>query len=241
MSWDDEDFQPPPVALTGEFDDEDTDGAALDWEAQIDDAKKKAEEIPDPSAGSTEKKIYPKVSSKKKRGLQIEREKKEKERQKETAQPVTPLTSQEKQARQAAVEESDLQNAVESLSVRDGEEMFGVDTGEDTEQKNVFDVFVPGLVPESEKDFESYAQMLGKRITPYEESFHFLFFMKALLKEATREMSPEDLHELSALLSVIRNEKISAAKKKKKKKKTTTVHTDVSREDIIEDEYDFLS
>jgi len=236
MSWDEEeDFQPPAVinaAVAGQWDDEDKeDDVKDDWEQED-----KPEE-PAPAAAPGEPKTYAKTSTKKKRGKQIELKEAAKQREIEEANRK-PLTFEEKQARQKQVEASDFENTKDVFG--DNEALFGDDNVATSNEGATVDSFKPS----NEKHFLKFATLISERVKTYEESFHYPNFVKALLKEITSAMDPEEIKELVTSLNVISNEKIAASKKKKPapKKKGPVVQKSLLHEDMGKsDDYDIFS
>jgi len=98
--------------------------------------------------------------------------------------------------------------------------------------------------PVDDKEFEKFADALAAKITQFDQSFHYLTFLKSLLKKSVANLKSDDTKDLIAHLTVIQNEKLQKEKEKKKKKssskKNLSVKDDPQEEDVVYDEYDFM-
>jgi len=238
MSWDEEDLGAFTAKSHGPdlaFDDEnvahgESGGVKENWDD---------EDEPVAPVADTQK-SFPKVSSKKAAGKQKARKEERKKAELEASQPSRALSYEEKKALEEQVKSSDFGHAVELFKdVKvddDNAALFG--PGEPEQDK---EIKLPEMdfKPSTAKDFTRFASLVGSQLAPYKESYHYLAFLKDLLKEATSQCDAEEIKELIAQLNVIANDKIKAANTKKKKApKKTTVKKEAVFEDMVdEDEY----
>jgi len=98
--------------------------------------------------------------------------------------------------------------------------------------------------PVDDKEFEKFSDALAAKITQFDQSFHYLTFLKSLLKKSVANLKSDDTKDLIAHLTVLQNEKLQKEKDKKKKKssskKNLAVKDDPQEEDVVYDEYDFM-
>jgi len=266
MSWDDEGFEPetigkdkPPQMFVPTFDDEVDSGDVLDdWDAE----PSKEEESTTESANQGISR-FSKVSGKKSRGRQLKSaEELRKEREQNSASEPVKLTAKQKQELEDQVRASDFKNTEDIFSglgdeyssasdgqkrrEEDSDALFGGGDEKKSEKKEV-EAKVDSLdsfVPETKEQFDKFGKLLAARISPHQDSFHYLEFLKSLLKEVTESLSPEEIKELVSALNVITNTKIKNAnvgKKGKKPAKKKVVKRGDLDEDMVEDDYDVFS
>jgi len=197
---------------------------------------------------------FAQVSGKKQKGKQKQAALLAKQLKEQNSQPIK-LTPAQKAELESKVRASDFKNTEdlfsgvksadveqEGIKVRNDESdaLFGSgnDAGQE-EKASKLDTFVPNTA----EQFTKFAQMLGEKMSPHQNSYYYVDFLKALLKESTTELSAEDLKELVAGLNVLMNSriKVNTGKKSKKAaaaKKKTGVKKEELEEDFVEDAYD---
>eukprot|EP01089_Gocevia_fonbrunei_P015741 TRINITY_DN4692_c0_g1_i4.p1 TRINITY_DN4692_c0_g1~~TRINITY_DN4692_c0_g1_i4.p1 ORF type:complete len:199 (+),score=62.48 TRINITY_DN4692_c0_g1_i4:140-736(+) len=175
-----------------------------------------------------------------------------KKKKESTIQASIPLTAEQKKENEKRSQASDFENTqdlfggvevesgYESVKVVDDDQLFGNDDDDESPTTQRGSSPLDTFKPSSGKDFEKFARMLGEKIVPYEESYHYVDFLKHLLKEISGELAPEQIKELITALNVITNAKIKnqSTSKKKKPVKKKAVQREVVEEDLVEDEYD---
>eukprot|EP00897_Mesotaenium_endlicherianum_P003287 jgi/Mesen1/2987/ME000176S02019 len=140
----------------------------------------------------------------------------------------------EKLRRQRLVEEADFKHT---------KELFG-----DAALKSLDDV-----TPKSEAEYMEYAELVASKVTAFEKSYHYMAMLKAFLRKATASMDATMAKELSAVATVITNEKLKLEKeatagKKKTGAKKKQLIVDKAEDDDYRggayadagDEYDFM-
>lgn len=112
----------------------------------------------------------------------------------------------EKLRQQRSVEEADYQNT---------SELFGI--------KSRGGVSLNDFIPKSEDDILEYAEMISRKIRPFERSFHYMTLLRALLRHSVASMKGSDAKEVASSMTAIVNEKLKAERKAAAgKKKTST-------------------
>ncbi|KAG2307943.1 hypothetical protein Bca4012_083101 [Brassica carinata] len=214
--WEAEDFQPTPakVELKSNWDDEDVDENDIkdSWEEEDDDDD---EPTPAPVVKPAPKKAAAaKVVEKKGKSVEAPKEPSKDE-------PIDPIA--DKLRMQRLVEEADYQATAE---------LFGAKT----EAKSV-DIFIP----KSESDFLEYAEMISRKLVPYEKSFHYIGLLKAVMRLSVANMKAADVKEVASSISAIGNEKLKAEKEaaagKKKTGKKKQLHVDKPDDDLVSGPY----
>jgi hypothetical protein len=119
-----------------------------------------------------------------------------------TLTPTSPQTNLSKQMQQKMVEEEDLNLSHELFS--------GINQAVNLKQ------------PKDEKDFEGVGEEVANKLSIYQQNKHFPKLVKALLRKLGTNMKIEDLHDLSATLNALANEKMKAEKDRPKKKNKGT-------------------
>eukprot|EP01087_Luapelamoeba_hula_P007653 TRINITY_DN186_c0_g1_i1.p1 TRINITY_DN186_c0_g1~~TRINITY_DN186_c0_g1_i1.p1 ORF type:complete len:263 (-),score=85.38 TRINITY_DN186_c0_g1_i1:50-781(-) len=237
MSWDDDDLgafttaeSAAPAALVGAWDDEDKDtggGLKDNWD----------DEDPVPKAAPAPTQThFSQTSSKKSAGRQKLRKEEAARRLQEAEEEAErlgkPLSYEEKRALQEKVEQSDLENAKDMFGEldADNEDMFGGATS----SKSV----AVDTEPKTAEEFKKRATTVAAQCTKYQESYHYLEFLKQLAKDITTACSPEDVKELVAVLNVVANDKIKAQTTKKKRgpAKKVAVKKEAVYEDFVDDD-----
>ncbi|KAJ0234473.1 Eukaryotic translation initiation factor 3 30 kDa subunit [Hirschfeldia incana] len=212
--WEAEDFQPLPakVVLKSNWDDEDVD------ENDIKDSWEEEDEpvpVPAPVVKPATEKAPKKAAAKgvEKKAKTVEASSKE--------EPLDPLA--EKLRMQRLVEEADYQATAE---------LFGAKT----EEKSV-DIFIP----KSESDFLEYAEMISRKLLPYEKSFHYIGLLKAVMRLSVANMKAADVKDVTSSVTAIANEKLKAEKEaaagKKKSGKKKQLHVDKPDDDLVSGPY----
>lgn len=211
--WDAEDFVPPAPILAKEQPKNLWDDE--DAAAEDEDVKESWEEeenVKPVTAPATQK---PKVEKRK----VAETKQKESTPEEDAAKEL-----EEKLRQQRLVEEADYQSTTE---------VFGKRTG---------DHALDNFIPKSERDFLEYAELLAHELVPFEKSFHYLNFLKAVTRHAMTSLTAADAKEIASILSVLANEKLKAEKEAAGKKKTGTkkkqLHVDKPDEDSVYNAYD---
>jgi len=261
-AWDD-DFAQQPV-INQHFDDEEDESEDVKDSWEDEDKSQTEEQEATQTQLPSEPQRFAQVSKAKKAGKRMIRIESEKQRQKEVSEPVVPLTYEQKKALEEKQQSSDFDHTEELFSGLqiddahptttstegdpDSAAFFGTGAAStpSNHETDKHDIIL--LTPTTAEDFAHLAKQLGDKTKPYEDSYLYLDFLKALLKEVTESLAPEEVKDLIATLNVITNQKIKGAslekgkKKKTTKKKQTTASRNVDvEEDIVEDEYDFLS
>eukprot|EP01090_Pellita_catalonica_P016128 TRINITY_DN4545_c0_g1_i1.p1 TRINITY_DN4545_c0_g1~~TRINITY_DN4545_c0_g1_i1.p1 ORF type:complete len:219 (-),score=71.67 TRINITY_DN4545_c0_g1_i1:40-696(-) len=182
---------------------------------------------------------FPTKSDKKKKGKQGINKIKMQKALDEMNSPMEDLTEEERARIKKLQEDSDYQNTLDMLGVQEGENLLDASGNGDA---NIQTEDLISIRPRTEADFQKFGEMIIDRITEYEESYHFNNLITAILTGVTREMAPEEVKAMTKKLNIIANEKIrKQGKKKKGKKATKTVDKAILGEDLVEDEFDFLS
>ncbi|KAF8100497.1 hypothetical protein N665_0223s0023 [Sinapis alba] len=213
--WETEDFQPLPakVVLKSNWDDEDVDENDIkdSWEEEDD------EPVPAPVVKPATEKA-PKKAAK-----AVEKKAKTVEASKESSkeEPLDPIA--EKLRMQRLVEEADYQSTAE---------LFGAKS----EEKSI-DI----LIPKSESDFLEYAEMISRKLVPYEKSFHYIGLLKAVMRLSVANMKAADVKDVASSVTAIANEKLKAEKEaaagKKKTGKKKQLHVDKPDDDLVSGPY----
>lgn len=164
----------------------------------------------------------------------VEKEKKKKETQKASDEVLADPVA-EKLRQQRLVEEADYQHTTE---------LFG---GKSTGGRSLED-----FIPKSEQDFLEYAELLSQKIRPFEKSFHYMTFLKTLMRHSVASMNAASAKEFASSMTVIANEKLKAerdatAGKKKTGAKKKQLIVDKPDDDGLgggaydaADDYDFM-
>lgn len=229
-NWDDEDWEQSEVVA------ENVAEPVGDWDDE-DEEEDGEPELKKPSAPMKPKKAL-------ERALKA-REEEERQREVERIQArekeLEGMTESERKARQQElVEKSDLENAIDLFSggsykagVIPRMENMGIDTLEN-------------FKPESDADFEKFAQMIGNRCTILNDNprktGRYVEFLKQVMRVVTRDLGPDDAKDLSTYMGLLSNEKRDEFKKakgiKKKVNKKATVRVDRAsdmHDDVLDD------
>uniref|UniRef100_A0A1D1XI18 Eukaryotic translation initiation factor 3 subunit J n=1 Tax=Anthurium amnicola TaxID=1678845 RepID=A0A1D1XI18_9ARAE len=225
--WESEDFEPAPPSLKKElpkglWDDEDVEEENVkeSWEDED------ASEVPKPQPPI--EKTVPKASVKAggKKAIMAQGETSE---VKETLVPDEVLSDpiQEKLRQQRLVEEADYKSTAELFAKRDDEKTLD------------------NFIPQSEKDFLEYAELISHKLCPYDKSFHYIGLLKAVMRLSITNMKAADAKEVASSITAIANEKLkvekeAAAGKKKQGAKKKQLHVDKPDNDMVPDSYDAL-
>ncbi|KAJ3311036.1 Eukaryotic translation initiation factor 3 subunit J [Boothiomyces sp. JEL0838] len=226
--WEKEDIA-PPVTAASKWDDEDADDVKDSWDADSEDENPKPKVV---------------VPVKKKKTLaQKIAEKKEKEEQEALARQAeleeTDLQKKERLAK--SVLESDLDNAralvggLESNSslTSVGSPVTGLET----------------MDPKSRQEFEDYAKLVMKKFATFENQPSYAHFVEILVREMVIPCSLDDTRKISSSLTAMINEKQKAMKDSKGKKKPVKKSLataprgalgDAQYDDEYDDAYDFM-
>eukprot|EP01018_Ginkgo_biloba_P010545 Gb_15391 [translate_table: standard] len=213
--WEADDFVPvaPVVAK------EQPKGMWDDEEAEEEDVKESWEDEDKPAPVSNP---VPETTAKKpeKKKATKSKEKNAKVQDEKLADPVA-----EKLRQQRLVEEADYQSTTE---------LFGKHSGEKS---------LDNFIPKSEGDFVEYAELVAHKLRPYEKSFHYLTFLKAVMRHAMAALKAADAKEVASSVTVIANEKIKAEKdanagKKKSGSKKKQLQVDRPDDDALVGAYD---
>ncbi|CAN7136514.1 unnamed protein product [Brassica rapa subsp. narinosa] len=125
-----------------------------------------------------------------------------------------------------------MQRLVEEADYQATAELFGAKT----EAKSV-DIFIP----KSESDFLEYAEMISRKLVPYEKSFHYIGLLKAVMRLSVANMKAADVKDVASSISAIGNEKLKAEKDaaagKKKSGKKKQLHVDKPDDDLVSGPY----
>ncbi|CAD5193432.1 unnamed protein product [Musa acuminata subsp. malaccensis] len=139
----------------------------------------------------------------------------------------------EKLRQQRLVEEADYKSTAE-LFARKGDEKS-----------------LDNFIPNSEDDFSEYAELLSHKIQPHEKSFHYIGFLKAIMRLSMTSLKAADAKEIASAVTAIANEKLKAEKeanagKKKQGTKKKQLHVDRAEDEFAAggyddmDDYDFM-
>ncbi|KAJ4902631.1 Translation initiation factor eIF3 subunit [Raphanus sativus] len=214
--WETEEFQPTPakVELKSNWDDEDVE-EDVD-ENDIKDSWEEEEEDDDEPTPAAVVKPAPKKAVEKK-GKSVEAPPREPSKD----EPFDPIA--DKLRMQRLVEEADYEATAE---------LFGAKTDE-----KAVDVFIP----KSESDFLEYAEMISRKLVPYEKSFHYIGLLKAVMRLSVANMKAADVKDVASSVSAIGNEKLKAEKEaaagKKKTGKKKQLHVDKPDDDLVSGPY----
>ncbi|KAJ6290803.1 hypothetical protein OIU78_026532 [Salix suchowensis] len=69
------------------------------------------------------------------------------------------------------------------------------------------------FIPKSESDFLEYAELISHKLRSFEESYHYIGLLKAIMRLSVTAMKAADAKEVSASVTAIANEKIKLRKK----------------------------
>ncbi|CAH8385682.1 unnamed protein product [Eruca vesicaria subsp. sativa] len=211
--WETEDFQPLPakVVLKSNWDDEDVDENDIKDSWEEDDEPAPAPVVK-PATDKAPKKAAAAAKGVEKKAKTVEASKEE---------PLDPIA--EKLRMQRLVEEADYQATAE---------LFGAKT----EEKSI-DIFIP----KSESDFLEYAEMISRKLVPYEKSFHYIGLLKAVMRLSVASMKAADVKDVASSITAIANEKLKAEKEaaagKKKTGKKKQLHVDKPDDDLVSGPY----
>ncbi|KAJ0260604.1 hypothetical protein HA466_0067850 [Hirschfeldia incana] len=210
--WEAEDFQPTPAKVELKSNWDDED---VD-ENDIKDSWEEEDDEPAPAPAVVKPAAPKKAAAAKvveKKGKSVEAPPKD--------EPFDPIA--DKLRMQRLVEEADYQSTAELF-------------GGKTEAKSV-DVFIP----KSESDFMEYAEMISRKLVPYEKSFHYIGLIKSVIRLSVANMKSADVKDLAASVSAIGNEKgkaeRDAAAGKKKTGKKKQLHVDKPDDDLVSGPY----
>jgi hypothetical protein len=211
-SWEDEEFEPPkPIVASTQASKWDDEDKEEEAPAAWDDEPPKKDE----SKGGKKEVAKAKKPSGKKGQTG-----KSSGASKVVEEDEDPMVKKRKD--QLRVEESDFQNTQDVFSGLDSVSVISTSD------------------PKDEKDFEALADVLGKKLTVYEKSFHYRGFLKSLLKHTTQNLKAEEIKDLAAALTVISNEKLKMEKGGGKKKKVTAAKKALNvKEDDVRGPEDF--
>lgn len=210
--WEAEDFQPTPAKVELKSNWDDED---VDENDIKDSWEEEDDDKPTPAPVV---KPAPKTAAKvvEKKGKAVEAPK-----EPSKDEPIDPIA--DKLRMQRLVEEADYQATAE---------LFGAKT----EAKSV-DIFIP----KSESDFLEYAEMISRKLVPYEKSFHYIGLLKAVMRLSVANMKAADVKEVASSVSAIGNEKLKAEKEaaagKKKTGKKKQLHVDKPDDDLVSGPY----
>jgi len=227
-SWEDDNYDPPALGNPPrEAWDEETKPAPPDnWEKGPEPSETKSEQTEKP----TEIKNEPKKPKKKVISARVVKTKEE-----------TPLADDEKDIgiEDPLAEKLRLERKQKESDMKLTREVFdGVSEAPSST------ITLEAYKPVDDKEFEKFADALAAKITQFDQSFHYLTFLKSLLKKSVANLKSDDTKDLIAHLTVIQNEKLQKEKEKKKKKssskKNLSVKDDPQEEDVVYDEYDFM-
>ncbi|KAF8092508.1 hypothetical protein N665_0412s0002 [Sinapis alba] len=209
--WEAEDFQPTPAKVELKSNWDDED---VDENDIKDSWEEEDEPTPAPVVKPATKKAAAKVVEKKGKSVEAPKEPSKDE-------PFDPIA--DKLRMQRLVEEADYESTAE---------LFGAKT----EAKTV-DIFIP----KSESDFLEYAEMISRKLVPYEKSFHYIGLLKAVMRLSVANMKAADVKEVASSITAIANEKLKAEKDaaagKKKTGKKKQLHVDKPDDDLVSGPY----
>ncbi|KAB5516793.1 hypothetical protein DKX38_027441 [Salix brachista] len=115
------------------------------------------------------------------------------------------------------------------------------------------------FIPKSESDFLEYAELISHKLRSFEESYHYIGLLKAIMRLSVTAMKAADAKEVSASVTAIANEKIKLRKKPTLAKRSKLVkwnhwfrkgkifsgkrkqlHADKPEDDLVVNPYDTL-
>ncbi|CAH8385175.1 unnamed protein product [Eruca vesicaria subsp. sativa] len=214
-AWEAEDFQPTPAKVELKSNWDDEDVDENDIKDSWEEEDDE-ETTPAPVVKPAPKKAVAAAKVVEKKGKSVEAPSKE--------EPLDPIA--DKLRMQRLVEEADYQATAE---------LFGAET----EDKRV-DIFIP----KSESDFMEYAEMISRKLVPYEKSFHYIGLLKAVVRLSVANMKAADVKDVASSITAIANEKLKAEKEaaagKKKTGKKKQLHVDKPDDDLVSGPYDAM-
>ncbi|KAF8398879.1 hypothetical protein HHK36_014743 [Tetracentron sinense] len=111
------------------------------------------------------------------------------------------------------------QRLVEEADYKSNTELFA--KGDDDKSLHTF-------LPKSESDFLEYAELIAHKLRPYEESFHYIGLLKAVMRLSMTDLKAADAEEVAFSLVIL----LSTKKKQ--------LHIDKVDDDVVVDTYDAL-
>ncbi|CAM8933009.1 unnamed protein product [Rhodiola kirilowii] len=187
------------------------------------------EPAPEPAPAPEAKKVTKKAEAKKAEAKATEK----KEKVIATSEPLLDPVA-EKMRQQRLVEESDYRVTTELFGKKDGGEKS-----------------LDNFIPKSESDFLEYAELIAYQLRPYENSYHYIGLLKAVMRLSMKNLKAADAKEVASSCSAVANEKLKAEKevnasKNKGAAKKKQLHVDKPDDDIAVggydplDDYDFM-
>jgi len=241
MSWDDDNFNPPAIGGSNElFDDENNNTTPESWEKVLE------ETTPGAAKATGSKPTKPEPTDSKKTTGTVPAKKKVISTKNVKIKEEPPLADDEKDIgiEDPLAEKLRLERKQKESDMKLTREVFS-GTGDNILPSLSGVISLEAYKPVDEKEFEKFAEALAFKIVQFEQSFHYVPFIKSLIKKSVGNLKSDDIKDLVACLTVIQNEKLLKEKDKKKKKSTSkknlAVKDDPQEDDVVYDEYDFMS
>jgi len=76
-------------------------------------------------------------------------------------------------------------------------------------------------IPNDEAQYEELAVIITEKVSQFKSSYHYLNFLKSLLRKLTTGIRTEDLKDISSTINALYNEALKSDKKKTKKTTST--------------------